>query len=264
MTTQRYALAADAAEFYESTFVPALFAPWADRLVAATDLAPGMSVLDVACGTGVVARAAADRVGPTGTVVGVDSSEAMLAVARRVRPDVRWQVGDAGSLPFEADAFDRVLCQAALMFVDDPVLALREMGRVAAAGGRVVVQVPGRLSRSAGYLALADVVERRAGAAARDLLASYFAAGDPDRLLGWCGAAGLVVDHLDTWTGATRLGSVRQFVDVELLPLAASLDAGVREVVVRESVEALAPWTSPGGAVAAPIEVHLVTARPGS
>ena len=79
----------EAAELYESAFVPAFFAQWAPVLCEVAGVGPGTSVLDVACGTGIVARTAADLVGPTGSVDGVDLNEAMLQVARRVRPDLR-------------------------------------------------------------------------------------------------------------------------------------------------------------------------------
>ena len=78
----------EAAEFYESAFVPAFFAQWAPILCTAAGVSPGQRVLDVACGTGIGARTAADLVAPEGTVVGVDLNEAMLTVARRIRPDI--------------------------------------------------------------------------------------------------------------------------------------------------------------------------------
>jgi SAM-dependent methyltransferase len=261
MTEQTYALSAEAAEFYESTFVPALFRTWAQRLVIAAGVAAGESVLDVACGTGVVARTAADRAGPSGSVVGVDLNEAMLAVARRLRPDLRWQVGDACALPFDDDAFDLVLCQAGLMFFDDRVAALREMGRVAGSDGRVAVQVPGRLAGSPGYLALTQAVARHAGPEVLDLLGAYFAVGEPDLLIGLFDAAGLTVDRFDTWLGATRLGSIDAFLAVELLPLAERVDPVVRDRIGEDCRTALAPFVDGTGAVAAPIEVHLVIAH---
>jgi SAM-dependent methyltransferase len=280
MSEQTYALSAEAAEMYESTFVPALFGAWARRLVDTVAPAPGTSVLDVACGTGVVARTAADRVapaggeerareprssgqaGPAGTVVGLDRNEAMLAVARRLRPDLRWQQGDAAALPFDAGSFDLVVSQAGLMFFDDRVAALREMGRVAGAGGRVAVQVPGRLSGSPGYVALTDVVARHAGQDVVDVLGAYFAVGDPDLLGGLFRAAGLRIDRFDTWLGATRLDSIDTFLAVELLPIAERIDPAVRDRIVAECHGALAGFLDPAGAVAAPIEVHLITARP--
>ncbi|GIF00045.1 class I SAM-dependent methyltransferase [Paractinoplanes rishiriensis] len=246
----RYQLTASEAEFYETTFVPALFAAWAQRLIDAVRPQPGESVLDVACGTGAVARLASELAGP---VVGLDLNESMLAVARKITPSVHWQQGDACALPFPPASFDVVLSQAALMFVDDRVLALREMGRVSR--GRIAVQVPGRLSASAGYRPLAEVVARHADPA---LLGAYFAVGSPSVLRGLFEDAGLTVDDFVTWTGATRLDSLETFLAVELLPVADRVSPAVRERIVDECRVAMAPFVDPSGAVAAPIEVHLV------
>jgi ubiquinone/menaquinone biosynthesis C-methylase UbiE len=260
---ETYALSTDAAEFYESTFVPALFDSWAQRLVQAADLAQGQTVLDVACGTGVVARAAAERVGPSGTVVGLDRNEAMLAVAGRLRPDLQWRLGEASALPFGPGTFDAVLSQAALMFFDDRVAALQDMGRVAGTHGRIAVQVPGRLANSPGYSALAGVVARHAPPQVRDLLDAYFAVGEPDVLTGLFDKAGLRIEQFETWSGATRLDSIDTFLAVELLPIADHVDQTVRDRIVDDCRSALAGFVDPSGAIAAPIEVHLVTARRG-
>src|SRR4029453_8814510 len=142
-THEAFQLTAEVAEVYEARFVPAFFAQWAPRILDVTGVAGGHQVLDVACGTGVVARAAAERVGASGSVVGVDMSEAMLAVARRVRPDLPWRRGDAAALPFGDGEFDVVVCQMAMMFFPDPVRALREMSRVARPAGWVGVVVSG-------------------------------------------------------------------------------------------------------------------------
>ncbi|SHN47023.1 methyltransferase domain-containing protein [Cryptosporangium aurantiacum] len=256
--SETYALSAEAAEFYESTFVPALFAAWAQRLVDAAAITSGQSVLDVACGTGVVARFAAGRVGPSGSVVGVDLNDAMLDVARRLRPDLDWRLGDACALPFDDGAFDVVLSQAGLMFFGDRTVALREMARVAGPDGRVVVQVPGRLSASPGYSALADVVARHAETSVVDLLGAYFAVGAPELLTELFRAAGLRIDRFDSWIGATRVGSLDTFLAAELLPIADRVDAAVRDRIVAECRAALAPFVGPDGSVTAPIEVHLI------
>jgi SAM-dependent methyltransferase len=262
MTGENYALSAQAADFYESTFVPALFGEWARRLVAAAGVTPGQSVLDVACGTGVVARTAAERTGPEGSVVGLDRNEAMLDVARRVRPDLWWQVGDACALPFPDGSFDVVLSQAGLMFFDDRMRALREMGRVAGGTGRIAVQVPGRLARSAGYLALTETVARHASPDVSDLFSVYFAVGEPDLLTELFDSAGLHVDRFDTWIGATRLDSVDTFLKVELLPLAGHVEQTMRDRIVADCRTTLDRFVDPTGAIAAPLEVHLVTAHP--
>ena len=175
----------------------------------------------------------------------------MLAVARRLRPDLTWRTADRESLPFPDAAFDWALSQAALMFFDDRVAALREMARVA---GRVVLQVPGRLSHSPGYPALADVVAHHAGPAARDLLSSYFAVGRPGvpalRRRARRRPGGRPLRDVDERDPAA--GRVDTFLDAELLPLADAVgqarDRGRRPGGARAFIDA-------AGAIAAPIEV---------
>ena len=96
-----------AAEIYERHMVPAIFGPWAEDLVACAAPQPGERVLDVACGTGVVARLVAERVGPAGQVVGLDLTPGMLTVARALPPPqgsmIEWREGNASAIPL-ADA----------------------------------------------------------------------------------------------------------------------------------------------------------------
>jgi ubiquinone/menaquinone biosynthesis C-methylase UbiE len=99
----------DAATVYEDFLVPALFQEWAPRVVSAAELQPGHRVLDVACGTGVLAREAALCVGSTGSVVGLDANPGMLAVAARLAPGVEWRQGTAESLPYPDESFNAVV-----------------------------------------------------------------------------------------------------------------------------------------------------------
>src|SRR5262245_37506230 len=95
------------AEMYERLLVPALFRPFAEVLIDRAEVADGDHVLDVACGTGIVARLARERVGDSGRVVGVDLSPPMLAVARGVEPEVDWREGNATALPLgPGEVFD--------------------------------------------------------------------------------------------------------------------------------------------------------------
>jgi ubiquinone/menaquinone biosynthesis C-methylase UbiE len=143
------------AETYESYMVPVLFAPSAERLIELARLRAGERVLDVGCGTGIVARRAAPRVGTDGRVTGLDLSPGMLAVARSValreRLSIDWREGRAEGLPFADGEFDVVLCQYALMFFVNPLVALNEMRRVLADGGRAVIAVWQSLDAHAFY-----------------------------------------------------------------------------------------------------------------
>jgi ubiquinone/menaquinone biosynthesis C-methylase UbiE len=106
----------DAAKAYEALMVPALFGEWASRVADAAAIQSGQSVLDVACGTGVLAREIASRTGATGHVTGLDPNAGMLEVARQITPDLEWRQGRAESLPFPDQTFDRVVSQFGLMF----------------------------------------------------------------------------------------------------------------------------------------------------
>ena len=135
----------NAPENYERYFVPAIGAPLAHDLIAASSLRPGEAVLDVACGTGIIARFAAERVGPTGTVAGLDMNAGMLEVARSVSASagIPWHEASAEAIPLPDDSFDVVTCQLGLQFFADKPAALREMHRVLKQGGRLLINVPG-------------------------------------------------------------------------------------------------------------------------
>lgn len=107
------------ARAYEALHVPALFKQWCPRVLDAAGVESGHSVLDVACGTGVLAREAAARVGPAGQVAGVDPGRGMLAVARELAPKLEWLEATAESIPFGDRSFDAVVSQFGLMFFSD-------------------------------------------------------------------------------------------------------------------------------------------------
>jgi ubiquinone/menaquinone biosynthesis C-methylase UbiE len=134
------------AENYQRFLVPSIGAPVADDLIGIAGLQPGQRVLDVACGTGVVTRLAAERVGAAGAVAGLDVNPGMLAVARSQTPpdiSIDWYEASAELMPLPDEAFDVVLCQMGLRFVPNKLAALREMRRVLDTGGRAFVTMPG-------------------------------------------------------------------------------------------------------------------------
>jgi len=133
------------AENYRHYLLPTVFEPWARHLVALVAPKPGVTVLDVASGTGAVARAAATAVGPTGRVIASDISAGMLAeVSLDADPDgapIETLEAPATSIPLDTDSVDVVLCQHGLPFVRDQRTALAEMKRVLRPGGSLGIVV---------------------------------------------------------------------------------------------------------------------------
>jgi ubiquinone/menaquinone biosynthesis C-methylase UbiE len=134
----------NAAENYEKYFVPVIGGPFALDLVNEKGLRPGERVLDVACGTGTIARLAAERVGPSGKVAGVDVNAGMLSVARSLPSanPIKWYETAAESVPLPDESFDVVFCGLGLQFFADKAAAVREMHRVLKPGGRVYISTP--------------------------------------------------------------------------------------------------------------------------
>jgi ubiquinone/menaquinone biosynthesis C-methylase UbiE len=127
-------------EIYERSLVQPLFRPFAEHLIEITGVAAGERVLDVACGTGIVARLAKERVGVHGAVVGVDVSPPMIAVARAAAPAVDYREGNAMALPLhDGEQFNVVVCHQGLQFFPDRSAAVREMHRSLKPGGRLGV-----------------------------------------------------------------------------------------------------------------------------
>lgn len=168
------------AENYQRYFVPTIGAPVAHDLIAVADPRPGERVLDVACGTGVVTRLAAERVG---AVTGLDINPGMLAAARAATPpdvSIEWREGDAESLPFPDGAFDVVLCQMGLQFVPSRLAALREMRRVLETRGRAVINAPG--PKPPLFAVMADALARHLAPDAASFVDLVFSMHDVDEV----------------------------------------------------------------------------------
>jgi ubiquinone/menaquinone biosynthesis C-methylase UbiE len=145
---------------YESCFVPAILGAWASPVADAAGIRSGNKVLDVGCGTGVLAREALKARWCEGWVVGLDLDEGMLEVAARTEPNIEWRQGDAASLPFEDATFDVVISQFALMYFPDRVAALREMWRTLAPRGRLVITAWAPIDHARGYQILVEIAAR--------------------------------------------------------------------------------------------------------
>jgi ubiquinone/menaquinone biosynthesis C-methylase UbiE len=231
---------ANPAEGYESYMVPTLFAPCARILIQAADPKPGERVLDVGCGTGIVAREVASRLGATGAVTGIDLSANMLTVARaiaaRERLTIEWREANAEQLPFHDGAFDLVLSQFALMFVADKAAALSKMRRVVTESGRVLISVWQGLDRHPFYQTPHNVIQQRLGMSA---LQEIFALGNADDVRGLALAAGFRRVDIKPFSLTARFPNPDDFiageieVDTAAIPSMQHLDSKSRQAIVK-------------------------------
>jgi SAM-dependent methyltransferase len=250
-----------AADIYEEFFVPALFAAWSGPVAQAAGIAPGQDVLDVACGTGVLAREAARRVQPGGAVTGLDRNDGMLVVARRKAPEIEWRQGLAEALPFADDRFDAVVSQFGLMFFDDRVSALSEMWRVLKPGGELAVAVWDALERTPGYAAMTALLQRLFGERIADALRAPFVLGDPGALAALAAQAGIQAE-VTTRKGTARFPSIEAWVhtDIKGWTLADMIDEGQYRLLQREAPQALQRFVQPDGAVVFEAPAHILCA----
>jgi len=252
-----------AATAYERLHVPALFQQWVPRVLDAARVQPGDRVLDVACGTGILARGGAARVGGEGTVAGLDASAGMLSVAARLAPDIDWREGAAESLPFETGSFDVVVSQFGLMFFQDRSTSLREMLRVLTPGGRTAVAVWESLENSEAYPLEAELLERVAGRRAADALRAPFVMGDRDELAALFEGAGVQSLDIKTHHGTARFPSIRVMVEADLrgwLPvMGVVLDEARIQRILEEAETVLGPFVTPDGTVVFDSPAHVVS-----
>jgi ubiquinone/menaquinone biosynthesis C-methylase UbiE len=196
----QFQLQGDAAERYERWVVPFVVGPWVPGLLDLAELREGERVLDIATGTGVVARLAARQVTPGGSVTGLDLNEGMLKAAQRLPlpPDlaIDWRQGSALALPFFDGAFDVVLCQQGLQFFPDRLKALREMRRVLASAGRVALTV--WTGPSPYFVAQREGLARHVSTEAATSIATAFSLPDAEfrGLLEGAGFREVVVHHI--------------------------------------------------------------------
>jgi len=263
------------AQVYQSIFVPAMLDELTGLSVAAAAPTEGETAVDLACGTGIVARRIAPILGPGGGVIAVDLRPGMLEVARALDPPpgaaVTWRQGDATALDLASGKADLVICQQGLQYFADRPAALAEMRRILRPGGRLVLTVWCNL----GELGLMDelVAAEARHLAAFDVtfedIALPFTAGDPEMLARIVGAAGFDRVAVRRERITARFPSADSLVrDVELPYMAVigpflqdpARFEGFVAAVQADVAPALERWRD-GAGVSFPMHTWIVTAR---
>jgi SAM-dependent methyltransferase len=254
------------ARAYDALFVPSLIGVFAPIVADAAAIAAGDRVLDVACGTGVLTRELAARVGAAGDVTGLDPNRGMLTVARARPSTIAWHEGVAESLPFPDRRFDAVVSQFGLMFFQDRRAALGEMRRVLRPGGRLAIAVWDGLASIPAFAAEVALFQRIAGQRAADALRAPFALGEVGVLRQVAIEGGLDAPAIETHAAAAAFPSVRVLVEADLrgwLPImGVSLADDVIEATLAEADDALAPYVTRAadGSVSFATSAHVLRA----
>jgi ubiquinone/menaquinone biosynthesis C-methylase UbiE/uncharacterized protein (DUF1330 family) len=260
--THREGMSKSPAEIYDALFVPALFRQWGPIVAGEARIGRGDRVIDVACGTGVLALAAYDRVGPDGEVVGLDPNPDMLRVARRKSTRIDWREGRAEQIPFPDESFDAAVSQFGLMFFEDRAAGLREMMRVIKPGGRLAVAVCDSLDESPGYAAVADLLERLFGSDVANAFRAPFVLGNAELLRSLCAKAGIERSEVKRHRGTVRFASIESLISTEracIWTLGGLLDNEQFKRLLEEAERALMPFVTEAGAVAFDMPALVIT-----
>ena len=255
----------DAGRGYEKLFVPALFETWTKHLVDGAGVKEGSHVLDVACGTGVLARSALARAGDNGRVVGADPAPGMLAVANEIEPAIEWILCGAEALDVEDAAFDCVISQFGMMFFEDRNKSAEEMFRALKPGGTLAVAVWRSVDHNPAYADIISVLEEHVGTAAADALRLPYSLGNSDDVTAALESGGFSEITVAPKTETAKFPSSRQMVEADLrgwLPLFdIFLDEDKINEVLVESDKMLGKYAGPAGEAVFPTSANIFTAR---
>lgn len=255
----------EAGRGYEALFVPAIFSPWTQHLVEGAGVAEGSHTLDVACGSGVLARHVLSKTGGLGRVVGVDPAPGMIAAARELEPNIEWVLGGAEELELDDSSFDSVISQFGMMFFKDRHAAASEMFRVMKPGGRLAVAVWNSIEHNPAYGDIIAVLDERVSIAAGDALRLPYSLGDPEVVTGVFDHAGFKDLSVETKTEQATFPSSRTMVEAELRGWLPLFDIHLSEEkiadVLIKSDGKLSKYATQTGEAVFPTSAHIVTAR---
>ena len=254
----------EAGRGYEAMFVPALFAAWPSHVIKGAMVRDGAHVLDVACGTGVLAREAFSRIGRTGRVVGTDPAPGMLAAADEIEPGIEWVLCGAEALDLEDASFDCVISQFGMMFFQDRSKSIREMFRVLRPDGKLAIAVWDAVERNPAYMSIISVLQEEVGTAAADAVRMPYSLGDSDIVKADLEAGGFVDFQVETKAEAACFPSSRVMLEAELRGWLPLFDIHLSEEKIGEVLDAsdatLSVYCAPSGEAVFPTSAHIITA----
>ena len=255
----------EAGRGYESFFVPALFEVWTKHLIDGARIQEGSHVLDVACGTGVLARNALARTGANGRVVGADPAPGMLAAAKEIEPGIDWVLCSAEALDVDDDSFDCVISQFGMMFFQDRQKSADEMYRAIKPGGSLAIAVWRSVEHNPAYADIISVLEEQVGTAAADALRLPYSLGDASEVTKVLESSGFTDIKVEAKTESATFPGTRQMVEAELrgwLPLFdIFLSEDEIDDVLIESDKTLGKYAATSGEATFPTSAHVFAAR---
>ena len=255
----------EAGRGYESLFVPALFEQWTMHLIEGASIREGSHVLDIACGTGVLARNALSRTGPNGRVVGVDPAPGMIATAKEIEPSIDWILCSAEALEVGDETFDCVVSQFGMMFFLDRQKSAEEMFRVLKPGGSLAIAIWNSVEQNPAYADIIAVLQEQVGTAAADALRLPYSLGNSDEVTTVLGKSGFTSINVETQVESAQFPSSRQMVEAELRGWLPLFDINLSEAkindVLLESDSTLSKYANSSGKAIFPTSAHVITAR---
>jgi ubiquinone/menaquinone biosynthesis C-methylase UbiE len=263
ISTEQHKFEGEGPKLYEQKTAGHIGRPLANIILVPLPIKNGYRILDVACGTGIVTRVVAERVGAESSIIGLDINPDMLTVARSLEPKggarIEWHEGDAAEMPFEDGEFDLALCQNGLQFFPKKTAVLSEMCRVLKEEGHLSVCVWGSIEYNPYSLAKAEALGRQVSSELeeKERRRTPFALCDAGELRDLVEGAGfrdveIQESELEvTWRNLDEVVSIESFPDLE---------KEVAEKVVRDVHEALRVYNTPNGIVI-PGRFNLALAR---
>ena len=260
---ESYQLQGNAPQIYEEHSVSTIFQPLAKLTLHHVDVEESARVIDVACGTGIVGRLVAEKLGKSGSVVGVDLNDGMIEVAKRSAPvtdaNVEWRQGDVSALPFPDASFDIAFCQQGLQFFPDKLAALKEIRRILTPGGTLILTVWSSIPPS--NAAIADALTRYVGAEVAKTSLAPFSFHDPEVIQALFVESGFLEIQMEILTFDRLVGPAEESIPkiMASAPYAnevEKLDLATREAMVMEIGESMRDYRTDIG-FTIPMETYL-------